>query len=190
MPVPLLPLQILWMNLVTDGLPALALGVEPAEDDVMNRPPRSANETIFGGGVVQYIGGFGSLMAALSLLVGWLAWNVDDPAWRTMLFTTLIFSQLALALEVRAEKKSLFSVGLFTNRAMLVAVGIGVAAHFALIYVPFLQNVFGTVALGTRDLLISLAAAMAILVVAEAWKWWTRRVVRNPQSEVVRSRSF
>jgi Ca2+-transporting ATPase len=175
MPIPLLPLQILWMNLVTDGLPALALGVEPAEDDVMDRSPRSANETIFGGGVVQYIGAFGSLMAALSLLVGWLAWNADDPAWRTMLFTTLIFAQLALALEVRAEKKSLFSVGLFSNRAMLAAVGIGIAAHFALIYVPFLQNVFGTVALGPKDLLISLAAALAILVAAEAWKWWERR---------------
>ncbi len=175
LPIPLLPLQILWMNLVTDGLPALALGIEPAEADVMDRSPRSANETIFGGGVVQYIGAFGSLMAALSLLVGWLAWNADDPAWQTMLFTTLIFSQLALALEVRAEKQSLFSVGLFTNRAMLVAVGIGVAAHFALIYVPFLQEVFGTVALGPKDLLISLAAAMTILLAAEAWKWWTRR---------------
>ncbi|MEA2024947.1 MAG: cation-translocating P-type ATPase [Actinomycetota bacterium] len=180
MPIPLFPLQILWMNLVTDGLPALALGVEPAEDDVMNRSPRSASETIFGGGVVQYIGAFGSLMAALSLLVGWLAWNVDDPAWRTMLFTTLIFGQLALALEVRAEKTSLFSLGLFTNRAMLVAVGIGVAAHFALIYVPFLQNIFGTVPLGPKDLLISLAAALVILVAAEAWKWKQRNVVRSP----------
>ena len=182
LPIPLLPLQILWMNLVTDGLPALALGVEPAEDDVMERLPRSANETIFGGGVVQYIGAFGSLMAALSLLVGWLAWNVDDPAWRTMLFTTLIFGQLALALEVRAEKKSLFSVGLLTNRAMLVAVSIGVAAHFALIYMPVLQNIFGTVALGPKDLLISLTAALVILIAAEAWKWWERRrsVVRNP----------
>ncbi|MEA3511832.1 MAG: cation-translocating P-type ATPase [Actinomycetota bacterium] len=175
MPIPLLPLQILWMNLVTDGLPALALGVEPPEDDVMDRSPRSANETIFGGGVVQYIGAFGSLMAALSLLVGWLAWNADDPAWRTMLFTTLIFGQLALALEVRTERKSLFSVGLFSNRAMLAAVGIGIAAHFALIYVPFLQNVFGTVVLGPKDLLISLAAALAILVAAEMWKLWERR---------------
>jgi Ca2+-transporting ATPase len=175
MPIPLLPLQILWMNLVTDGLPALALGVEPAEADVMNRSPRSASETIFGGGVVQYIGSFGSLMAALSLLVGWLAWSADDPAWRTMLFTTLIFGQLALALEVRAEKKSLFSVGLLSNRAMLAAVGIGIAAHFALIYVPFLQSVFGTVALGPKDLVISLAAALAILAAAEAWKWWQRQ---------------
>ncbi len=175
MPIPLLPLQILWMNLVTDGLPALALGVEPAEDDVMSRSPRSASETIFGGGVVQYIGAFGSLLAALSLLVGWLAWNADDPAWRTMLFTTLIFGQLALALEVRAEKKSLLAVGLFSNRAMLAAVGIGIAAHFALIYVPVLQNIFKTVALGPKDLLISLAAALAILAAAEAWKWWERR---------------
>jgi Ca2+-transporting ATPase len=175
MPIPLLPLQILWMNLVTDGLPALALGIEPAEDDVMSRPPRSASETIFGGGVAQYIVMFGSLMAALSLLVGWWAWQADDPAWQTMLFTTLIFGQLALALEIRAEKRSLFSVGFFSNRAMLFSVILGVAAHFALIYVPFLQNVFGTVALGTKDLLISLAAAMAILVAAEAWKCWIRQ---------------
>ena len=177
MPIPLLPLQILWMNLVTDGLPALALGVEPAEDDVMDRSPRSASETIFGGGVVQYIAGFGALMAALALLVGWFAWNPDghDPAWQTMLFTTLIFSQLAVALEVRTEKKSLFSSGLFKNRAMLSAVGIGIAAHFALIYVPFLQDVFDTVALGPKDLLISLSAAFVILIAAEIWKWWERR---------------
>ncbi len=174
LPIPLLPLQILWMNLITDGLPALALGVEPAEDDVMDRPPRSASETIFGGGVVQYIGSFGALMAALSLLVGWYAWSVDDPAWQTMLFTTLIFAQLALALEVRTEKRSLFSNSLFSNRAMLGAVGIGIVAHFALIYVPFFQEVFGTVALDGKDLLISLSAAAAIILVAELWKWRQR----------------
>ena len=176
LPIPLLPLQILWMNLVTDGLPALALGVEPAEDDVMDRPPRSADETIFGGGVVQYIGSFGALMAALSLFVGLYAWNTDDPAWQTMLFTTLIFAQLALALEVRTEKRSLFSTSLFSNRPMLAAVGIGVLAHFALIYVPLFQEVFGTVALNGKDLLISLSAAVAIIVAAEIWKWRLRTV--------------
>ncbi|MEN8234718.1 MAG: cation-translocating P-type ATPase [Actinomycetota bacterium] len=175
LPIPLLPLQILWMNLVTDGLPALALGIEPAEEDVMNRPPRVASETIFGGGVVHYIGGFGSLLAAVSLLVGWWAWNVDDPGAQTMLFTTLIFGQLALALEVRSERRSLFSIGLLSNRAMLIAVAIGVTAHFALVYVPFLQGIFDTVALGPRDLLISLAAAAAILAAAEGWKWNARR---------------
>jgi Ca2+-transporting ATPase len=174
LPIPLLPLQILWMNLVTDGLPALALGVEPAEDDVMDRPPRSASETIFGGGVVQYIGAFGTVMAALSLLVGWYAWQADDPAWQTMLFTTLIFSQLALALEVRTERRSLFSTSLFSNRAMLVSVFIGVAAHFALIYLPVMQRIFGTVSLNATDLAISVAAAVAILVIAELWKWRLR----------------
>ncbi|MGB9359210.1 MAG: cation-translocating P-type ATPase [Acidimicrobiia bacterium] len=176
LPIPLLPLQILWMNLITDGLPALALGVEPAEDDVMDRPPRSASETIFGGGVVQYIGSFGALMAVVSLLVGWYAWSVDDPAWQTMLFTTLIFAQLALALEVRTEKRSLFSTSLFSNRAMLGAVGIGIVAHFALIYVPLFQEIFGTVALGGKDLLISLSAAAVIILAAELWKWRQRAV--------------
>jgi Ca2+-transporting ATPase len=93
-----------------------------------------------------------------------------------MLFTTLIFAQLALALEVRTEKRSLFSTSLFSNRAMLGAVAIGVIAHFALIYVPFFQEVFDTVALSGKDLLISLSAAFAIIVVAELWKWRQRAV--------------
>jgi len=174
MPIPLLPLQILWMNLVTDGLPALALGVEPPEDDTMNRPPRSANETIFGDGVTQFIAMFGTLLAALSLLVGWWAWNAGDAAWQTMLFTTLIFGQLALALEVRAEKRSLFSIGLLSNKAMLFSVTLGIVAHLALLYVPFLRTVFGTYPLGPTDLLISLAAAITVLLAVEAWKWRRR----------------
>ena len=181
LPIPLLPLQILWMNLVTDGLPALALGVEPPEEDVMDRPPRPSGETIFGRGVVPYIGGFGTLMAALTLLVGVVAWNLDDPAWQTILFTTLIFSQLALALEVRTEKRSLFSVGLLSNRAMLAAVSVGAAAHFALVYVPFLQKIFKTVPLGPRGISISLAAAGVVIVATEAFKWWLRK---SPKSQV------
>jgi Ca2+-transporting ATPase len=175
LPIPLLPLQILWMNLVTDGLPALALAVEPPEDDVMDRPPRGAEETVFGGGVVPYIAGFGALMAVLSLGVGVWAWNIDDPAWQTILFTTLIFSQLALALEVRTETRSLFSVGLLSNKPMLGAVAFGVVAHLALVYVPFFQTIFKTESLGPRDLAVALVASLSIIVVAEAWKWWMRR---------------
>ncbi len=102
------------------------------------------------------------------------AWQAEDPAWQTMLFTTLIFSQLALALEVRTERRSLFSPSLFSNRAMLVSVFIGVAAHFALIYLPVAQRIFGTVALNPTDLLISVSAAVAIIAVAELWKWRLR----------------
>ena len=179
LPIPLLPLQILWMNLVTDGLPALALGIEPAEEDVMDRPPRVAGEAIFGGGVVPFIGIFGSLLAAVSLLIGWYGWSTDDPAAQTMLFTTLIFGQLVLALEIRTDRRSLLSVGLLSNRAMLVAVAIGVVAHVVLVYVPFFQGIFDTVALGLVDLAYSLAAAGTVLAAAEAWKWRARRTVRE-----------
>jgi Ca2+-transporting ATPase len=91
-----------------------------------------------------------------------------------MLFTTLIFGQLALALEVRAEKRSLFSIGLLSNKAMLFSVTLGIVAHLALLYVPFLRTVFGTYPLGPTDLLISLAAAITVLLAVEAWKWRRR----------------
>ncbi len=175
LPIPLLPLQILWMNLVTDGLPALALGVEPPEDDVMDRAPRPATETIFGGGVTPYIGGFGTLMAVLTLIVGVTLWNLDDSAWQTVLFTTLIFAQLALALEVRTEKRSLFSVGLLSNKPMLGAVAIGIATQLALVYVPFLQRIFKTVPMSVTHMAMAASTAFVIILVAEVWKWWLRR---------------
>ena len=174
LPIPLLPLQILWTNLVTDGLPALALGVEPPEDDVMDRPPRAATETIFGGGVIPYIAGFGALMAALSLIVGVTLWNLDDGAWQTVLFTTLIFTQLALALEVRTEQRSLFSVGLLSNKPMLGAVAIGIVTQLALVYVPFLQRIFKTEAMSPTHLAMAVGAALVIIVTAEIWKFWMR----------------
>jgi Ca2+-transporting ATPase len=170
MPLPLLPLQILWMNLVTDGLPALALSVEPAEDDVMERPPRSATETIFGGGTTRFIGVFGLAMSVITLAVGWWMWNADDPAWQSVLFTVLIFAQLGLALEVRSERRSLFSVGLASNKAMLGAVALGIAAHVGILYVPFFQRVFGTVALDTAHFAVAIAGALVLMAFVEAYK--------------------
>jgi Ca2+-transporting ATPase len=175
MPLPLLPLQILWMNLVTDGLPALALGVEPAEDDVMDRPPRSASETIFGEGTAVFIGVFGLVMSLITLGIGWSMWNGGDDAWQSVLFTALIFAQLGLALEVRSEKRSIFSIGWFTNKAMLVAVGIGIAAHLAILYVPFLQRVFGTVPLDAAHFAIATAGALLLMAVVELYKFVLRR---------------
>jgi Ca2+-transporting ATPase len=170
MPLPLLPLQILWMNLITDGLPALALGVEPAEDDVMERPPRSATETIFGGGTTMFIGVFGLAMSLITLSVGWWMWNADDPAWQSVLFTVLIFAQLGLALEVRSEGRSLLTVGLRTNMAMLGAVAIGIVAHLAILYVPFLQTVFGTVALDAVHFAIAAGGALVLMALVEIYK--------------------
>jgi P-type Ca2+ transporter type 2C len=170
MPLPLLPLQILWMNLVTDGLPALALGVEAAEDDVMERPPRSATETIFGGGTTLFIGLFGLAMSVITLGVGWWMWNADDPAWQSVLFTVLIFAQLGLALEVRSEKRSLFSIGVASNKAMLGAVALGIAAHLGILYLPFFQRVFGTVALDPAHFAIAIGGALVLMALVEVYK--------------------
>ena len=175
MPLPLLPLQILWMNLVTDGLPALALGVEPAEENIMKRPPYSSKESIFGRGLVAFVVVMGVVMSLISLGIGVWAFRSGDPAWQTLLFTTLIFSQVILALEVRSERSSLFRIGLFTNPLMVVAFLSTVGLQVAVVYLPFLQKVFSTAPLGARDLLIAFGSGLAVLVVVEAWKLGLRR---------------
>ena len=177
LPLPLLPLQILWMNLVTDGLPALALGVEKAEENVMKRPPLSSKESIFGRGMVPFILFMGFVMSLISLGVGLYAYRMDYPAWQTLLFTTLIFTQLILALEVRSEENSLFKIGLFSNRSMIGAVLLTVVLQMLVIYVPFFQQVFSTSALRLSDLGIALLASLGVLVVVELWKWAARRKI-------------
>jgi Ca2+-transporting ATPase len=175
MPLPLLPLQILWMNLVTDGLPALALGVEPAEANIMKRPPYTSEESIFGRGLVAFVAVMGVVMSLISLGVGVWSFRSGDPAWQTLLFTTLIFSQVILALEVRSERGSLFHIGLFTNPLMVVAFLSTVGLQVAVVYLPFLQKLFRTAPLGARDLLIAFGSGLAVLVVVEAWKLALRR---------------
>ncbi|MGL4647927.1 MAG: cation-translocating P-type ATPase, partial [Caldilineaceae bacterium] len=168
--IALLPLQILWMNLVTDGLPALALGVEAAEKNVMKRPPYSSQESIFGRGMVPFIIVFGIFMAILAVGIGLWARASGDPAWQTLLFTTLIFNQVMLALGVRSEEQSLFQIGFFSNRSMVVAFFSTVILQLLVIYVPFLQNIFGTQPLGVRDVLIALGVGIVTLVAVEIWK--------------------
>ena len=174
-PLPLLPLQILWMNLVTDGLPALALGVEPAEENVMKRPPYSSEESIFGRGTAPFIVVMGIVMSIVALGVGVWAYQSGNPAWRSLLFTTLIVCQLALALGIRGEEASLVRQGLFSNRSMVLAGLSSIGLQLAVIYVPFLQSVFSTAALSGRDLLIASVAGLVVLLVVEVWKWVRRR---------------
>jgi len=116
MPLPLLPLQILWVNLLTDGLPALALGVEPAEEDVMRRPPRPPGEGVLGRGTWGYILAVGALLGVLCLGVALPLFRAGDPAWRTALFTTLTFAQMAHVLAIRSMRAPLHRRGLLTNR--------------------------------------------------------------------------
>ena len=179
MPLPLLPIQILWMNLVTDGLPALALGVEPAEKDIMQRGPHPPGEGIFGQHVARDIMWLGILMGLASLGVGYIYWQAGEATWQTMLFTTLTFSQMSLAMTIRSQRASLFSIGLLTNKALLAAVGLSTLLHLGVVYLPFMQAIFETATLSARDLSVTLALSMVVFWGYEAQKWFERERGHN-----------
>jgi Ca2+-transporting ATPase len=174
MPLPLLPLQILWINLVTDGLPGLALGVEPAERDTMHRPPHHPQESIFGRGLGRHVAWVGLLMGFVTLGLGYWAWRAGQANWQTLLFTTLTLSQMGHALAVRSGD-SLFTVGLLTNRSLLGAVLLTFVLQMAVIYLPFLQSVFKTEALSLGELALSLVLSTVVFWGVELEKWLMRR---------------
>jgi Ca2+-transporting ATPase len=169
-PLPLLPLQILWMNLVTDGLPALALGVEPAEEDVMRRPPQAASASIFGRGLVAFVVVMGLAASLVSLAVGFFAFRAGDRHWQTLLFTTLIFGSTALAFGVRSETQPFWRRPK-SNPALIGALLLTVLLQLAAVYLPFLRAVLRTTALPSGDLLIAFAGGASVLLAVEAWKW-------------------
>jgi Ca2+-transporting ATPase len=175
MPLALLPLQILWMNLMTDGLPALALGLEPPELYTMSRSPYNPDESIFARGLGRHVVWVGLLMGFLSLGIGYTYWRMDSPRWQTMVFTTLTLSQMAHVMAIRSERQSLFRIGLLSNRFLLAAVCSVVAFQLLLVYAHIAQTVFQTTALGIWDLTVSLAAAAVIFVAVEVEKWLGRR---------------
>ncbi len=175
MPLPLLPLQILWVNLVTDGLPGLALTVEPAERDTMKRPPYHPKENIFGRGMGRDILWVGLLMGLASLAMGFWAWKTDRASWQTMLFTTLTLSQMGNALALRSHKDSLFSIGILSNKALLSAVLLTFVLQMGVVYLPFMQDLFKTNALTVEELLISLVLSTVVFWGVEIEKWLLRR---------------
>jgi P-type Ca2+ transporter type 2C len=162
MPLPLLPLQILWINLVTDGLPSLALSIEPAERDVMKRPPRNPRESIFGQGLAVHIIWVGLLMGVVSIGMGWEAFREGDPAWQTMVFMTVTMTQLFQSLAVRSQRDSIFRIGFHTNPALAATVVGTLLLQLAVVYLPFAQSIFKTVPLSPRDLGISLALSTSV----------------------------
>jgi P-type Ca2+ transporter type 2C len=182
MGLPLSTLQILWMNLVTDGVPGLALGLEPTERDTMRRKPFAPNESIFSRGIGRHIGIFGLLLAVVSFAVGYWAWvnQVRDAtgtalAWGTMVFMTLTLAQLGHALAVRSNRESLFRIGLRTNPLLLGAVLVTLFLQLLVVYLPPLQGLFGTVPLTIEQLLICLGASTIVFWGVEIEKWLLRR---------------
>lgn len=178
LPIPLLPLHILWVNLVTDGLPGLALAAEPAERDVMWRPPRAPDESVFAGGLWQHTLWVGLLIAALCL--GIQAWALKTGMhWQTMVFTVLTLSQMGHVLAIRSETDSLFTQGLRSNMPLAGAVLSTLVLQLAVIYVPALQAVFRTEALTAGELGLCLACAAVVFFAVEAEKWIRRQAARR-----------
>jgi Ca2+-transporting ATPase len=174
MPLPLLPLQILWINLLTDGLPGLAMGVEPSERDTMRRRPHDPQENIFGRGLGLHVLWVGLLMGLVSLGMGYWTWRTGWDNWQTMIFTTLTLSQMGHALAVRS-RESLFTVGLLSNKALLGAVLLTFVLQLGVIYVPFLQEMFKTDALSLGEVLLSLVLSTVLFWGVELEKWLMRR---------------
>jgi Ca2+-transporting ATPase len=179
LPLPLLPIHILWMNLVTDGLPGLALAAEPAERDAMRRSPRPPSESIFAHGLWQHALWVGLLMAGLTL--GTQAWaiHVGDSHWQSMVFTVLTLSQLAHILAIRSERESLVRLRLLSNMPMLGAVVLTFALQLATLYVPALTRVFKTTPLTVVELLSCIGLASVVFLAVEIEKWCYRRADRR-----------
>jgi Ca2+-transporting ATPase len=148
--VPMTPLQILWMNLVTDGVPALALALEPAEDGLMDRPPAVPGESIFARGVGRYILRVGVVFAIFVIALMLYA-HRQGLDWKTIVFTTLCLAQMGHALSARSERP-LWQVPPFSNPWLLWAVLLTSALQLSLLYVPALASFFGTTPLPLRDL--------------------------------------
>lgn len=171
MPIPLLPIHILWINLVTDGLPGLALAVEPEEKGLMQRPPRPPNESLFADGMWQGIVWIGMLMAGVALLTQAWAYRTGHAHWQTMVFTVLTLSQMGNVLALRSERASFFQLGPWTNLPLMGAVALTIALQMATIYIPALNPIFKTEPLDLEELLLCLALSSIVFIAVEIEKW-------------------
>lgn len=174
MPIPLLPIHILWINLVTDGLPALALAGEHADRDIMHRPPRSPKESLFSDGAGLHIIWMGLLMAGVTL--GVQAWALHEGLehWQTMVFTVLSLSQLAHVMGIRSDRTYLYKKGIFSNRPLIITVLATFALQMAVIYLPFMNEVLKTQPLSIKELTVSIGLALVVFHAVELEKFVRR----------------
>ncbi len=175
LPVPLLPLHLLWINLITDGLPGLALSAEPAERNVMQRPPRAPDESIFAHGMGVHIVWVGFLIGSFTLATEAWAINNELPHWQTIVFTTIVIFQLFHCMAIRSERFSLFQIGVFANTPLIMAIAITVLAQLAVIYTPALNVVFKTEPLTANELLLCFVIGSTVFFAVEIEKFVRRQ---------------
>ncbi len=172
MPLALAPIQMLWLNLLTDGLLGFGLGLEKAEGQIMQRPPTPPDESILGNGMTRQILWMGSLITLISMGLGAWVWIQEGPEapWQSVLFTSLAFAQIFQALGMRSSREHLWEVGLTSNPTLLGMIGVVLLLQLGVIYLPFLQQYFHTQALSLPLLLTIFSVNALILCIAEGLK--------------------
>lgn len=177
-PIPLLPIHILWINLVTDGLPGIALVAEPAEKDIMHRPPRPPKENLFAEGLIPRIIAIGVVMTIAAFYTHWWAIQQDYSVLKqqTMVFTVLCFVQLGKALSVRSFYHSIFTSGLFSNKGMWGAIILTLILQALLVNVPFLQPIFKTTSLNWNDMTVILIVSIICFLAIELIKFISKKI--------------
>jgi P-type Ca2+ transporter type 2C len=184
--IALLPLQLLWLNLLTDGLLGLGLGVEPSGPGIMDRPPRSPKESFFGRRMGWHVAWVGGTIGVLALGIGLLYHDPaapDDMKWQTMIFTSLAFLQIGQALASRSSHASLLSVGLFSNRPLLLLVLLTIGLQLMVLFVPFFHSFFGITPLNSADLFICTGLGLLLLLAIESEKLLVRAGRRRGQAQ-------
>lgn len=179
MPVPLLPIHILWINLVTDGLPGLAMTSEPADDNILKRSPRKPDESIFSGGIAYHILWVGLLIGAVSIFTESWAFYHNNHKWQTMVFTVLCLSQLGHAMAIRSEIKSLFQQGVFSNKQLAWSVIFTLVLQMVVIYMPYFQKIFGTQSLSFMEFIICFGLSSIVFWAVELEKLIKRKLQFN-----------
>lgn len=179
LPIPLLPIQILWLNLVTDGLPGLAFAAEPAENNILQRKPRRPNDSIFSNGAGFQILWVGLLMGGVSISAQAWAIHIGNEKWMTMVFTILSISQMGQAMAGRSNWNSVFSQGILGNKELVGAVLLTFGLQMAVIYIPFLQDIFSTQSLTIIELLTCIGLSSIVFWALELAKWIKRIKTNN-----------
>jgi P-type Ca2+ transporter type 2C len=169
-PIPLLPIHILWINLITDSLPALALGVDPAEKDIMKRKPRDPKKSIFSDGLGVMIGFEGLIIGIITIIAFRIGYRINLDIGRTMAFTTLSLAQLIHTFNVRSIDTSAFKVGLGTNKKLIAANFTSLILMLSIVVVPVLRKLFKLTVLNLQQWSVVIALSISLLVVVEIIK--------------------
>ena len=174
LPVALLPIHILWINLVSDGLPAISLSFEKAEKDIMTRPPRPPQESVFANGRAIHIIWVGILMAGIALALQ--SWAIKNGLhWQTIVFNVICLSQMGHVLAIRSETQTLSGVGIFSNKPLIGAVLLTILLQFAITYIPFLHPIFKTESLTLKEFALVCAASSLVFFAVELEKIISRK---------------